>query len=447
MLSSVLTVPLEALVDVDVVVIGSGTAGVTTALELARGGCKVAILEAGPLVVTQHVGSSPLRSRSDLVADLQARVSYQRRWGEVDVPLWSLAGGRTVLWGGCTPRFKPADFASWPFGYEEFAPYYSRAERLIRVSGAPGTLPPFCQGAEHERLMGVLRAEGVAVNYAPLAVDTGAPVAGHIPRGFDSSIARLVEYGPGVSLTVDARVTRLNVSEGRVASVQVGERVVPCRRVVLAAGAMASTELALRSSVGGSEAGHWIGDHLLAGGAWELSDPSPERPVYLLIDPSEDRPFQVQLEGPFARLDLHPYHTTSWLALPPEGRYLLGVCFGIASVSRENRMELQGSSYQVHYTRSSWDEQVLAAMPPFLERLAPLVGGRYLGCRAQPPGRALHEFGGLRMGSVVDEWGRFLDVENLWAADAAVFPFQGAANSYLSITAWALRCAEGILRC
>lgn len=443
MLSSILTVPLEAVGEVDALVIGSGTAGVTCALELARAGWKVAILEAGPLVVTQHVGSSPLRSRSDLVAALQARVSYPTRWGDVEVPLWSLAGGRTVLWGGCTPRFHPADFALWPFGFEEFLPYYERAERLIRVSGVVS--PPFCQGPEHDRLLGVLRGAGLAADHAPLAVDTGAPVAGHIPRGFDSSIARLLEFGPGVSLTVDARVTRLNVSSGRVVSVQVGDRELACRRVVLAAGAMASTELALRSQVGGADVGCWVGDHLLAGGAWELVAPSPERPLYLLIHPTEDRLFQVQLEGPFARLDLHPYHTTSWLSLPPEGRYLLGVCFGIASVSRENRLVLEGSSYRVHYARSASDEAVLASMGPFLERLAPLVGGRYLGIRAQPPGRALHEFGGLRMGSVVDAWGRFLDVENLWAADAAVFPFQGAANSYLSITAWALRCAEGML--
>ena len=59
---------------------------------------------------------------------------------------------------------------------------------------------------------------------------------------------------------------------------------------------------------------------------------------------------------------------------------------------------------------------------------------------------ALHEFGGLRMGtdpasSVTDPDGRFWRVPNLSCADAAIWPHQGSANSYLTITAIALRNA------
>ena len=67
-----------------------------------------------------------------------------------------------------------------------------------------------------------------------------------------------------------------------------------------------------------------------------------------------------------------------------------------------------------------------------------------------PPGAALHEIGGLRMSEepgvgVTDTFGRFWTLPNLSVADSAVWPSQGSANSYLTITAWSLRHAEGVL--
>ena len=44
--------------------------------------------------------------------------------------------------------------------------------------------------------------------------------------------------------------------------------------------------------------------------------------------------------------------------------------------------------------------------------------------------------------SVTDPDGRFWRIDNLSCADAAIWPHQGSANSYLTITAVALRNAS-----
>jgi choline dehydrogenase-like flavoprotein len=85
-------------------------------------------------------------------------------------------------------------------------------------------------------------------------------------------------------------------------------------------------------------------------------------------------------------------------------------------------------------------------MKLFTERVAAGLGAELVRTQENGPGAALHEFGGLRMGtdpalSVTDPHGRFWRVRNLSCADAAIWPHQGSANSYLTITAIALRNA------
>ena len=44
-------------------------------------------------------------------------------------------GGRSICWAGHSLRFGPLDYKRWPISYDEVAPYYSRAERLMEVYG------------------------------------------------------------------------------------------------------------------------------------------------------------------------------------------------------------------------------------------------------------------------------------------------------------------------
>ncbi len=123
----------------DICVIGSGITGCIMAVEFARKGFSVTILEAG-----QKMGF-PNPQRDAFVSN-----------GETDYPLnlrrSRRIGGSSHCWAGLSPRFHPTDFRmrtlygtadDWPISYEELEPFYLRAERALGVYGQDkGSLAP-----------------------------------------------------------------------------------------------------------------------------------------------------------------------------------------------------------------------------------------------------------------------------------------------------------------
>ncbi len=145
-------------ISADVIVVGSGIAGALLAAELAAGGVKVAILEAGQEVDR----STAVQTYWDAVikvpecpypATPQAMhpVSNDlRSWYEQAGPdlfastYIKVVGGTTWHWLGTCLRFVPNDFRlrtlygqglDWPISYDDLEPFYGRAEQEIGVSG------------------------------------------------------------------------------------------------------------------------------------------------------------------------------------------------------------------------------------------------------------------------------------------------------------------------
>jgi choline dehydrogenase-like flavoprotein len=129
---------------VDFVVVGVGSAGGVLLQRLAKAGCTVVGLEAGPFWDTER----------DWVSDEAG--SHQLYWTDLRItggadPLalgennsGRGVGGGSVHWAAFAPRFHPSDFrvhtedgvgADWPISYYDLKPYYELLEREIPVAG------------------------------------------------------------------------------------------------------------------------------------------------------------------------------------------------------------------------------------------------------------------------------------------------------------------------
>jgi choline dehydrogenase-like flavoprotein len=117
-------VPSDSVLSADVAVIGTGPAGIVTALELADAGLDVLLVESG---------------RRHFNADAQ-RLAGAESWDpQLHAPM-SMAtrrqvGGASVIWGGRCVPFDPVDFeqrdlvtgGTWPVRYEDLLPFFQRA--------------------------------------------------------------------------------------------------------------------------------------------------------------------------------------------------------------------------------------------------------------------------------------------------------------------------------
>ena len=145
----------------DVLIIGSGAAGALAATVLGKARLKVVCLEQGGWVEPRehphgradwqwrrHTGWSP-----DVNVRPNAGDDFAVRTDSSQVLMWSGVGGSTNVYGGIWPRYRPSDFRkgdehglapNWPIAYEDLAPFYDRADRIIGASGLAGdpAMPP-----------------------------------------------------------------------------------------------------------------------------------------------------------------------------------------------------------------------------------------------------------------------------------------------------------------
>jgi choline dehydrogenase-like flavoprotein len=471
--------------DVDCLVVGSGTAGVTTALALAEQGYRVVILEAGPLLLLTHIGNTNLADSAGLASKVSESMACRTRWstakeaeagtGEPDVSAWFAVGGRTLFWTGTAPRYKPWDFDDWPIGADDMSRFYDQAERVISVTGAENNeRPPFYRGAGQRAAIDRLTAAGLTARPTPVGIDTRA--GRRLGAGFDSSAARLLasphlgsfEAGALVSLVAQAVAVRLHVKRDRVEGVEVLDRrsgkvfVLHPRHVALAGGAVQSARLALSSGLDAASplVGRYVSDHLFVQSSADYPASRPDANMNVMVDATRERPFHLQIQGPFQGTWYHQSNSTMWVNCDPDGTHIMLASFGVGSMEKDNRVVLTGDGapeyggmqdFRVIYDRTARDDARLAAMEDALTKAAVALGAQPGKTQVNPPGGALHEIGGLRMGpdaetGVTDCNGRFWRVENLSAADASPFPSQGSANPYLTITAWSLRHADALAR-
>lgn len=122
---------LPAHIEADLIIVGAGALGLTMAVQSARRGRRVLLLEAGGLGVTSESQSFLLSARS-----------VGHPLGGLHQGRFRALGGSTTFWGGqltpldpLTYQHRPwiSDF-SWPIGHAEVAPYYERLFALLGMA-------------------------------------------------------------------------------------------------------------------------------------------------------------------------------------------------------------------------------------------------------------------------------------------------------------------------
>jgi choline dehydrogenase-like flavoprotein len=305
-------------VDADVCIAGAGAAGGVAALELARRGVRVIVLESGPRhefarraeYVREYLGHvNPWRTRiweldSHTVGGAQPyRLEGKRVRG---------VGGSTLHWEGYALRLHASDFRlrtlygvgeDWPISYEELEPYYGLAERALGVAGAidepyasprsaPFPLPPFAFSYSDTLFGHACENLGIGLHHLPQARNS-VPYAGRAqcracstcavcPTGAKASTDLThipeAEATGNVRVITDATVLMLELDRSGAVSAAIyagpgrARQRVTANLFVLAAGAVENARLLLLSASKRAPAGLANGSGLV--GKFFMSHPA-----------------------------------------------------------------------------------------------------------------------------------------------------------------------------
>lgn len=262
-----------AVIDYDVVVVGSGFGGSVAALRLAEKGYTVAVLEAGRRFTPQTLPKTSWDLRSFLWAPAIGLRGIQRITLLSDVVVLSAAGvgGGSLVYANTLYTPPPAFFADPQWAgitdwSSELAGYYEQASRMLGVVQQPSMTP------SDEVIAAVARDMGVADTFRPTPVGvffgepgrvapdpyfggagpdrTGCIECGDCMIGcrhgaknrLDLNYLHLAERA-GAVIHPDTTVTALRPADGAGWLVNAGRQQFRCGQVVLAAGALGTQRL------------------------------------------------------------------------------------------------------------------------------------------------------------------------------------------------------------
>ena len=278
--------------DYEVIIIGSGAGGGTLAHALAGSGKKILLLERGDFLPRETDNWDPKAVFVD--GKYISKDTWFDRDGKAFQPqVHYFVGGATKLYGAALYRLRPQDFEeikhvsgispAWPLSYDDFEPWYSKAEQLYQVHGNGGEDPteghrsqpyPWPAVSHEPRLQEIyedLAKGGYQPFHAPVgillneadrprsacircATCDGYPCLVHAKSDAEVIAVRPLLDRPNVTLLTGAEVTRLETDgSGRTVTGVVvsrnGEREVYRADIVaVSAGAANSAKILLNSA-------------------------------------------------------------------------------------------------------------------------------------------------------------------------------------------------------
>jgi choline dehydrogenase-like flavoprotein len=278
----------------DVIIIGTGAGGGTLAHTVAPSGKKILLLERGDFLPREMDNWNP----GPVFVDgkyISPDTWYDAQDRPFQPQVHYYVGGATKMYGAALYRLRPADFGeiqysdgvspAWPLGYDDFEPWYTKAEWLYQVHGEHGADPtegnwskqyPW-PAVSHEprikQLADDLAGHGYQPFHAPCGIlldearrpasacirctwCDGYPCLVHAKSDAEVIAVRPAAAQPNVTLLTGAEVVSLQADDaGRAITGVVVERggtreVYAADIVALCAGAANSAKILLRSAAG-----------------------------------------------------------------------------------------------------------------------------------------------------------------------------------------------------
>jgi hypothetical protein len=275
------------------VVIGAGPAGIVAALEAARRGVDVVLIETGNRKQRPDYQrlSVAHRQHPDVHAPVELAISRQ-------------LGGTSSIWGGRCVPYDRVDFvdrdvapdSAWPVAYEDVQPYFERAcqwmlcgRSIFDVNELDHLPPHMIPGLE----------DG--------AVSTSSLERWSLPTDFGKVYFDDLRDAAGVKVITDATCVRINLDDDKTRATDIECRTlagnsftVAAEDVIAAAGGLESTRLLMCSP---GRDGKSLGDHSGQLGHWYMAHLEGVIADLVLSGPAEDTIYRYErdIDGSYVR--------------------------------------------------------------------------------------------------------------------------------------------------
>ncbi len=477
----------------DVVIIGSGAGGGTLAYALATKGMRVLLVERGISIPKEDDNWTEKGALGN---------KYRTRKNPIN---HFYVGGATKLYGAALYRLRAQDFVStshsngasplWPISYDELEPYYCKAEQLYRVHGSldedptepfhsmPYPYNPISHEPFIQTIVDKLKQNGHKVSSIPRGIDVGPNrtcifcstcdgYACKVHGKMDTEVAAILPalQTGNLDLVSEAECLRLttNSSGTKIIEADIRQRSqvfkVTGHSFVVSGGVKGSPQLLFKSKCsshpnGLANSSGLVGRYLCGHNAQLLfclngltKIPKLHQKTFALNEFYHgSATFPAALGVIQAAGQIPVWMGFNRLVQPLmrmlASRSLLVFFMNEVLPSYENRIFLEENgnlktSFTPNNLESFYELRKIAinlfknaGFPIVLSRKQPLLWHPVGTCR----------FGRDPQNSVLDQWCRTHDIDNLYVVDGSFLPSAGAVNTALTVMAQALRVGEHLL--
>ena len=453
----------------DVLIIGSGPAGLSLADKLSSEGVLVTVLESG------------IYSKTSLHQSLANVSNITSTPFDLNFASQRIIGGSTLYWGGYCPRYLHSDFTSlstydygadWPLSYKEMEHYYCAAEKWLGVGTTNQSHNCTNNLFSAFKYSSQLWIDNLSNNNISNSVPARTCVnkyGNYEPLLLIKNTAPQLRQRDNLQLIIDTTARRIDFDKtGRAKGVHVEningiEEYYEAKVVVLAAGTVQNTRLlqlsdnSLFPDGAGNEGGHLGANFMEHPHVRFWIKPSTK---WLKLPPSQLHLYNWYVKNKKQGLGslmvlLNRFNERpGWYKKEPFGSLLLDVICE-QEPRAKNKLSLDKFSHDIFgdplpslsYKLSSCDNNTIDQVPNSLNNILNLIGGEY---KKETGAFGSHLMGTTRMANneihgVVDSNQRVFGTKNLYISGSSVFPTGGASNPTLTLTALSLRLADHLI--